>query len=234
MKSLSVLIALLGCLQFVGTTRAQTATQPPTAPLSSTGTVRGSGDNAGPRPAKVQPHAVVLDQTDKPDSSEPIRTRRRFIIAGELGWNSLAGMGVNATYHPIPLLALELGAGLSAVGIKGGVRVRVNLLQSLWTPTLGVGFMYGSGLGGEEIKTAEDDDGKTAKYRVLGSPYLQLVGGVNYTSSRGIVLMTTVGWAFLLRGHNVKYVEGPTKLVEDAEPFFGGGLVLASSLGYAF
>lgn len=236
MKPLSLLVSLLGCLQLVGAARAQTAPQPPTAQPLSAGTTRSSGDHTGPSAAKVRPHAVVIAPANEPDSQESVRARRRFAIAGELGWNSLTGMGIHATFHPIPLLALELGTGLSTTGFKGGVRFRVNLLESAWTPTFGAAFMYGSGSGGKDLKVKVEvkDEEQTLKFRVLGSPYVQVVGGVNYTSRGGFVVMTTVGWAFLLRGHNIKYIDGPKESMEDIEPAFGGGLVIASALGYAF
>src|SRR5215207_954656 len=44
-----------------------------------------------------------------PELRGPIRDARPFFIGGELGWNGLAGFGVNFSYHPITYLAVDTG-----------------------------------------------------------------------------------------------------------------------------
>lgn len=165
------------------------------------------------------------------DSGKPIRAQRKFAASGELGWNSLSGLGANLAYHPIPEFAVELGAGLSQEGIKTGLRARLNLLRSHWTPVVAAGFLYGFGSGGQNVETKVGDESVTL--RVKGSPYIQTVAGVNYTGPGGFAFMATAGWAFLLR-ENAVFVSGSRNAYDKIHPFFDGGVVVAVSLGYAF
>jgi hypothetical protein len=144
----------------------------------------------------------------------------------------LAGFGVNFSAHPIPYLAFDTGLGLSVAGWRLGARVRANFLTGQWTPILGAGVTYSAGSGGQEIEV--ESQGEKAKIEVFGSPYLQLVGGVNYTSNGGFVFMATTGYAILLRESNAKYVSGSTEAYKDIEPLLDGGLVLSVAFGYAF
>ncbi|MFC1643153.1 hypothetical protein ACFL5O_10805 [Myxococcota bacterium] len=160
-----------------------------------------------------------------------VRERWRFSVGGEIGWNSLAGLGVNLSYHLIPHLAADLGAGVGMGGTKGGLRLRVNLLKSKWTPLFGVGVLYSIGSGGEDVETKVNKESVTL--RILGTPYIQSVVGVNYTGQSRFVSTVTAGYAFRLRD-NVRFVSGSRDAFDTIRPFFGSGLVVAASLGYAF
>ncbi len=164
--------------------------------------------------------------------SLPIREQRPFFIGGELGWNGLAGFGVNFSYHVIPRLALDTGLGLSLAGWRLGGRVRANFLTSEWTPFAGVGFTYSSGSGGQEIKL--ESQGDEATLEVLGSPYLQLAAGVNYTGKEGFVFTATTGYALLLRKNNTVFVDGSPEAYDDIKPIYDGGPILSVAFGYAF
>lgn len=182
-------------------------------------------------PASVStPRAQAL-QTAPPVARKPNRAARRFAIAGEIGWNSLAGLGANFSYHPIPELALDTGLGLSQVGLKLGARARWNVLDTPWTPIAGVGFLYGLGSGNQDLKLTVNGDPVTLRLR--GSPYLQTVAGVNYTGDGGFLFMATAGWAFLLRD-NAEFVSGSRTAFDKVRPVFGGGIVIAAAIGHAF
>jgi hypothetical protein len=160
-----------------------------------------------------------------------VRKARKFAIAGEIGWNSLSGLGANGTYNIIPQLSLDVGAGISEVGLKGGIRVRGNLLESEWTPVLGFGYLVGSGTGGNE--TTYKANGDEIRFKLHRSDYLQGVIGANYTSTEGFAFMVTAGYAWLLRENFVK-VSGSDDLANDIKPMFHGGVVIATSFGWAF
>lgn len=160
------------------------------------------------------------------------RERRPFFIGGELGWNGLSGLGVNFSYHPDPHLALDTGAGLSLTGWRVGFRVRGNLLTGEWTPFLGAGLSYATGLGEQDIEL--ESKGEKAKLRILPSPFLQIAGGVNYTGREGFVFTATTGYSVLLRDHNTTYRSGSFETYEDVKPIYGGGLILSVAFGYAF
>lgn len=163
---------------------------------------------------------------------EPIRAARRFAVAGELGWNGLAGLGVNLTYNILPQLAVDAGLGLSLVGIKTGVRARYNFTKGSWSPIAGVGFLYAPGGGDELIDFGSGSD--RAEARLASSPYVQMVGGVNYTSQGGFMFMATAGYALLLKDENIEYVSGSRDSVDLIRTLTGSGIVLSTSLGYAF
>jgi hypothetical protein len=175
--------------------------------------------------------AASAQDSRPPADTRPIRARRPFALAGEVGWNGLAGLGANFSYHPLPQLALDAGAGLGLAGWKGGLRVRANLLTSAWSPVIGAGFLYQSGSAGEAVELQSEGD--SAKLEVLGSSYAQLVAGVNYTGDEGFVFMATIGYAFLF-GENTRFVSGSRAVYDDVRPLLGSGLVLSTSLGYAF
>jgi hypothetical protein len=163
----------------------------------------------------------------------PVRADRKWAIAAEAGWNGLAGVGANLTYNLVPRLSLDLGLGLSTVGIKSGARLRANLLESELTPFVGAGFLYGSGTDNKGIEV--ESNGNKARARILPSPYLQVVAGINYTPGNGgFTFMATAGYALLLRHKNVEYVSGSTTAYKDFRDICGSGIVLGASVGYAF
>lgn len=91
---------------------------------------------------------------------------------------------------------------------------------------------YSAGSAGQELEL--ESKGEKTKLEVFGSPYLQLAGGVNYTSDNGFVFMATTGYAILLREHNTKYVSGSIEAYDDFQPLYEGGLVVSVAFGYAF
>jgi hypothetical protein len=165
-------------------------------------------------------------------SAADVRSRRPWVIGGELGWNALPGAGLVVGRRLDPHLTLEAGVGLSAVGPKFGLRARYGVLRSEWTPFLGAGFLYGTGLRGTRVEGA----GASAfTYRVGGSPYLQLVAGVEYQSARGVSFNLAAGYARLLE-QNLAVVSGtPAETdLSAARDRTGSGPVASVSLGYAF
>jgi hypothetical protein len=132
----------------------------------------------------------------------------------------------------VPYLALDTGLGLSLTGWRIGGRVRANFLPGEWTPFVAAGMSYAAGTGGQEIKS--ESRGEEARYKVLGSPFAQFGGGVNYTGSEGFVFMATTGYSILLRDENAEFVSGSVDAYEDIQAIFEGGLILSVAFGYAF
>jgi hypothetical protein len=91
---------------------------------------------------------------------------------------------------------------------------------------------YAAGSGGQEIKS--ESRGEEARYKVLGSPFAQLAGGVNYTGSEGFVFTATTGYSILLKKENAEYVSGSVDAFNDIQAIFEGGLILSVAFGYAF
>jgi hypothetical protein len=185
-------------------------------------------------PAPAAPatsNAPPASATGAARPERPNRARRPFAIGGEVGWNGLAGLGLGFSYHPIPYLAIDAGAGLGAAGWKGGLRLRANLLKSEWTPLVGAGFLYEVGSRGEAVDITIQGD--SAKIEILESPYVQLVAGVNYTGDEGFMFMATTGYAILLQD-NTRFVSGSDEVYDDVRALVGSGLVASVALGYAF
>jgi hypothetical protein len=167
-------------------------------------------------------------------SQGPIRAQKKLMVGAELGWNGLAGFGVNASYHVLPWLSVDAGVGLSSFRVKTGIRARANLLTSEWTPFVAAGFLYGIGYG-NEVLTTPVGTGESASFRLGASPFLQLVGGVDYTSDSGFTLLVTVGYAALLR-QNVTYVSNPPSAAGQSlvNTLLGSGISAGLTLGYSF
>jgi hypothetical protein len=141
-------------------------------------------------------------------------------------------LGANFSYHFIPQLALDTGAGLSLTGWRVGARVRANLLKGEWTPFLGLGMAYATGFGDQAIEGQARSE--KAKLRVLGSPFLQVAAGVNYTGTEGFVFTATSGYSILLKNDNTRFVSGSLDAYEDIRALYKGGLILSVAFGYAF
>ena len=109
-------------------------------------------------------------------------------MLGELGWNGIAGFGPNLTYRAHPNLSIDLGAGLSLLGWKFGVRGRYLMLKGPVTPFIGVGVMTAGGFGSEPIEITDkndDPDRVPLNVKIKPSLWLQSVAGVDWVSSAG-------------------------------------------------
>ena len=119
---------------------------------------------------------ITLSTAEEPVAAyqeEPVRARRQFALTGEAGWNSLAGLGVNFSYHAMPHFSADVGLGFSAMGIKGGIRARGNLLTSALTPFAGVGLLYTSGSLGGDVVVRDENDSNEVTIRLKPSPFLR-------------------------------------------------------------
>ncbi|MGQ0508594.1 MAG: hypothetical protein ACT4TC_25120 [Myxococcaceae bacterium] len=166
----------------------------------------------------------------------PVRERRKFAVMGEGGWNSLSGLGVNGTYRLMPRLAVDLGLGLASTGLKGGARVRFNVLTSRWTPTFGLGFLLASGSFGQTVDFPAAFPGDSdLRFRVRPSPFLQFTGGVEFCAENGFTALATAGYAVLL-GRNLDMISGTPSARQDLllKFVYGSALVVSAAVGYSF
>lgn len=213
---------------------------------------------APPAPPTAMPEAppsatpIVL-QTAAPTppdahAGSPIRARRRLALLGEVGWNGIAGFGPNLVFHAHPHLSFDLGAGLSLLGWKVGLRTRYNFLEGPVTPFLGVGVMGTAGLGDSPIPVNDKGNGNidfgngdanapdAVNIKVLPSAFLQTVGGVDWTSKSGFTLLGTAGYAFVLSHDPVQVISG-TPTADDQRLFdiaFRSNVVVTVAIGYSF
>jgi len=221
------------------------AAAPAAAPAPAVQAAPGAGANlptptpaatpAATTPVTAAPAAAAIAEPPPPPpvnrDLRPNRVRRPFFIGGELGWNGLAGLGANFSYHPIAYFAMDAGLGLAVTGLRLGIRARANLLTGEWTPFLGAGLTYSGGSGGQSFEL--QSKGETARLELLDSGYVQLAGGVNYTGSEGFVFMATTGYAIRLR-NNTRFVSGSRAAYDDLKGLYKGGLIISIAFGYAF
>jgi len=207
---------------------------PPPAP-EATPVVPPPPPAAAPTPAPSRiPETLIEPPPPPPRETDfrPIRARRPFFFGGELGWNGLAGLGVNFSYHPIPYFAIDTGAGLSLTGWRAGARARANFLKGDWTPFVGAGFSYASGSNGQPVPVQGKNE--KANLHIFKSPFLQLAAGVNYTGAEGFAFTATTGYSLLLRDHNTSFVDGSLAAYDDQKLVYRGGVIVSFAFGYAF
>jgi hypothetical protein len=190
--------------------------------------------------ARVISVGPKLGEAETPPDSEPesdnqaqvARAARPFAIAGVLGWNSLVGFGIEFSYAIIPQLTIEVAGGLGAIGFKTGARLRYNMLESNWTPVLGVGMQYGPGSGGEVVTIAGEDGG--AQLQIEPSAYAQGIVGVNFQGRGGFTFLAGVVYSHLLDKSNVSSATGGSETIEATRLVAGSGFGAEFAFGYAF
>jgi len=163
----------------------------------------------------------------------PIRLTHGFGISGNMGWNSLTGVGVSLQSYMSTHIGLDAGAGISSVGFKFAGRLRYLILEKNFTPMVGAGFIYGTGLPNQLIEL--DDNGTTITFILDKSPYAQIVGGFDFVASNGFFIMADMGYAILLN-ENIELISGiPTADMQSAmDMVYGSGIVMEVSIGYIF
>lgn len=171
------------------------------------------------------------------DVAAPAAAERRFSVAGEVGWNGLAGLGPVLSWRFAPHFAADAGVGLAGTGLKGGARLRWNPVAGRWSPVLAAGVMLGSGLPDDPLEMEMVERGVVYRYayRILPSPFVQAVTGVEYLGPSGFTWLLTVGYARLLRD-NLEILSGsPSAMMRDAMRWaYGSGPVISTSFGGSF
>lgn len=232
------------------TAQIEPATAPPPDPappvrLDST-PVEPAPDDLGPDtlPSLEEPPSLTPPPTPPPVTAPPaterrmlpVRAERRLALLGELGWNSLSGVGPSVTFHAHPHVSFDLGAGLGLVGAKIGLRARVNVLKNEVTPFFGAGAIAASGFEAPDSNFASDMENRELNIKVLPCAFFQAVAGVDWTSRDGFTLVGVLGYAWLLGDDNVEIITGePT--AEERQGFdvaFGSSIVISIAIGYSF
>jgi len=203
-------------------------------------------DDSAPPPAPPEvsappPPVVVLDPSQKRARlpSGPIRAQRRLALLGELGWNGIAGFGPNLAFRAHPNLSVDLGAGLSLLGWKVGLRGRYLFLKGPVTPFIGAGVMGAGGFGSEpiEISNKDDDPERTPlNVKIKPSFWFQGVAGVDWVAPGGFTLIGSAGYAWVLSHDPVEIVTGKPTHDEELglDIAFRSNIVATIALGYSF
>lgn len=164
-----------------------------------------------------------------------VRDRRSNAMTANLGWNGLSGVGFGFRMYPTTKVAIETGLGLASTGFKLGVRGKYLFMDKNFTPTVGAGFLYGTGSSLDLTYDATSTQSKFT-YQVKASPFVQVVGGFEFMSNGGFLIGFDLGYAALIGEKNYIITSGsPTKDTLAAMDFaLGSGIVLDISIGFAF
>jgi hypothetical protein len=165
-----------------------------------------------------------------------VRELRRSAITGNIGWNSLTGVGVSYNQFIGKKFEIDAGIGLAATGAKVGIRANYLFLESNFSPVVTAGFLYGFGSGGQALEFENEDTNNKFTYTVSASPYAQIAFGIEYLSNKGFMIKALTGYAILTIENNYQILSGnPTSEEIDAMDFvLGSGISMEVSIGYAF
>jgi hypothetical protein len=172
-------------------------------------------------------------QMTAPIAIVPVRLLRKNTLGVEVGLNTLVGAGLHYSRSITPHLNLETGFGLAFQSVKVGLRARANFLASDFTPFVAAGVMYGTGTLGV-LQTS--DRGNLIAYKIERSPFVQGTLGLAWTTRSGFCMLTSLGWAQLLRHNNVVIKAGtPTQNQLERLTFSAGsGPTGSLALGFSF
>lgn len=165
-----------------------------------------------------------------------VREVRRNAITGNIGWNSLTGVGITYHNYLAKQMGVELGVGIATTGIKFGGRFSYLFLEKNFSPFVSGGFMYGLGFGDLEIDFENQNTGNKFTYTIGSSPFVQIGGGIEYMSNKGFLFAANIGYAILLKESNYEIIKGSATDDElrAMDIAIGSGFVIELSIGYAF
>jgi len=181
----------------------------------------------------AQEYSSVVNLGQK---SLAIREVRSNAITGNIGWNSLTGVGVIYHNYLAKQMGLEVGIGLATTGVKIGGRFSYLFSEKNFSPFVSGGFMYGLGFGDIEIEYKNEQTGNNFSYTISSSPFAQIGGGIEYMSSKGFLFSGILGYAILLKNSNYDITKGTATNDEltAMNMAIGSGIVIEFTVGYAF
>ncbi len=179
-------------------------------------------------PASAAPVAAV----DARRSS--IREQRPFVLRGDLGWNTLAGLGLGVSYAATAHLIVDAGVGYVLSGPKAGARLRWNFTTGALAPFVAVGGIWSAGLARPQTINQGHDDEFT--FHVGQAAYAQYVVGVDLQDDDRFSYRMEIGWAQDLRARDLRLLSGTPSSADwnEVRTVAAGGLVIGGAIGYAF
>ena len=153
----------------------------------------------------------------------------------ELGVNSLASLvGARFTFYPIQQLALDIGGGWSAAGMRGGLGARYFLCPKPNSPFIGASWMRS---GGVDSAGLDDGDQSWNETEISNLQFVNAIAGYEWRNPDGLVMGVSAGWSQCLTAEKDRYrIKGT--LSKDAKDnldlFTGSGPILAFDIGYGF
>ncbi len=180
---------------------------------------------------------TVFDTTPPPPVPNP-RASAPFVLGLELGANSLASLvGGHFSWYPAQQIAVDLGGGWSAAGMRGGIGARYFLSNKFNAPFVGVAWMRSGG-----VDSASLDDGRDTAHQqetiINNIQFLNALAGYEIRTPDGLTLTLTTGWSFALTPEKERYTVKWGKLSNPAQDwldlFTGSGPIASLTIGYGF
>jgi len=156
-------------------------------------------------------------------------------ITGSMGWNGLVGIGPTLQYYISPHFGFDAGAGIAMSGFKIAGRVRYIFLEKNFSPIIGAGYIYSTGLSGQSFEISDSLTGTKCIVEILPSSFLQFIGGAELLINKGFFVLATMGYAYQI-STNISLISGKTN--KNIDTFlrrrYGSGIVMELSIGYIF
>jgi len=165
----------------------------------------------------------------------PVRMTRTIGASGSVGWNGLVGVGATLQYYITPHFGLDAGAGIAMSGFKFSGRLRYIILEKNFSPIVGVGYIYSTGLTDQALEITDSTSGIAAIVEVLPSSFIQIVVGAELVLNKGFFVMFTMGYAIQVN-NNISLLSGTTNQAIDTflRRRYGSGIVMEFNVGYIF
>ena len=178
-----------------------------------------------------------FDTTPPPPVPNP-RVASPIVLGMELGVNSLASLvGARLTWHPVQQVALDIGGGWSASGMRGGLGARYYLWKTSNSPFVGAAWMRSGGM-----DSANLDDGKDDRYDqhviIENLQFVNAVAGYEWRNNEGLMVAVNTGWSFCLTPEEDRWRKKWGTLSSEASDnldlMTGSGPILSLHVGYGF
>lgn len=178
-----------------------------------------------------------FDTTPPPPVPNP-RVASPIVLGMEIGVNSMASLvGARLTWYPVQQLALDVGGGWSAAGMRGGFGARYFLWKSFNSPFVGAAWMRSGG-----VDSANLDDGKDDRYDqhvvIENLQFVNAIVGYEWRNQDGLMVAVSTGWSFCLTPEKDRWTKKWGNLSSEASDnldlMTGSGPILAFNVGYGF
>jgi len=182
---------------------------------------------------------TIFDTTSPPPPPNP-RLAAPFVVGLELGVNSLGSLlGVRASWNPIQQMAIDLGGGWSAAGMRGGIGARYFLSDKYSSPFVGAAYMRS---GGSDSAALDGNTGADRKYyvEIKNLQFANAIAGYEFRWLDGLTVTLTTGWSFVLTPKKDRYRIwwGENSMSSDAKDQLdwatGSGPIAAAVVGFGF
>lgn len=165
-------------------------------------------------------------------SSDNPREDRKIAITTESAVKNLSGFGLNLSYYITPKIAIDVGGGLGAQLIKGGIRGRYLFFNQRFTPYVGASLFFAP-LSFDDIQIEGVDS--TFDIDVTSSTYGQLLVGIEFMGKRGFVIGGNLGYSQNFKERVWSTDETISSFDESIlDILYGSGISAGFNIGFAF